>query len=89
MNRTIEATAPTPTARFGMAHAFVITAFLTAGVVLSLTARMPAQEILVLLGGVGAVSVAVLVAAGVRNAGAGLPSRLLRAAFAPGTGTSN
>ncbi|WP_191878679.1 MULTISPECIES: hypothetical protein [Streptomyces] len=72
-----------------MAHASVITAFLAAAVALSLTARMPVQDILVLLGGVGAVSVAVLVAAGVRNVGAGLSSRLLRAAFAPGTGTGS
>ncbi|MFE2553636.1 hypothetical protein ACFXGI_34650 [Streptomyces sp. NPDC059355] len=76
-----------------MAHAFVITAFLAAAVILSLVAHMQAKDILILLGGAGAVSVAVLVSANVRGGGkgggGGLLSRLLNAALSNGTGTGN
>ncbi|MFD6470045.1 hypothetical protein [Streptomyces goshikiensis] len=90
------ATSPTTSSvRFGMAHALVITAFLAAAVILSLTAHMPARDILTLLGGAGAVAVVVLVSANVRgggndkNGGMGLLRRLLSAAFTPGAGTGN
>ncbi|MFF0561521.1 hypothetical protein [Streptomyces sp. NPDC004266] len=74
------ASAPVSGMRFGMAHAFVIAAYLAAAVLLSLIARMPVEDILILLGGAGAVSVAVLVASNVRSGG-GLLRRLLNAAI--------
>ncbi|WP_328623644.1 MULTISPECIES: hypothetical protein [unclassified Streptomyces] len=90
MNSLDGASAPTSGMRFGMAHAFVINAFLGAAVLLSVVAHMPVQDILVLLGGAGAVGVAVLVAStvkGGKSGQAGLLRRLLTAAFgSPGNG---
>ncbi|WP_329375740.1 hypothetical protein OG625_00275 [Streptomyces sp. NBC_01351] len=84
--------APTGGVRFTAAHAFVITAYLAAAVLLALIAHMPVQDILVLLGGAGAVSVAVLVASNVndgKGGRTGLLRRLLNAAVGPGNGSVN
>ncbi|MEU7552998.1 hypothetical protein AB0B01_11725 [Streptomyces sp. NPDC044571] len=96
MSRTGGASAPTTpspstaSVRFGMAHAFVITAFLAAAVILSLTAHMAVQDILILLGGAGSVSVAVLISANIKTggkgSGGGLLRRLLNAALTNGSG---
>ncbi|MFF9011235.1 hypothetical protein ACF087_36390 [Streptomyces goshikiensis] len=86
------ASAPVSGVRFTSAHAFVITAYLAAAVLLTLIAHMAVQDILVLLGGAGAVSVAVLVASGVnsgKGGGTGLLRRLLNAAVGPGSGSVN
>ncbi|MGW0395969.1 hypothetical protein ACWDYJ_34945 [Streptomyces sp. NPDC003042] len=86
------ASASTPGVRFTMAHAFVITAYLAAAVLLTLIAHTPVQDILFLLGGAGAVSVAVLVASNVKDGkggGTGLLRRLLNAAVGPGNGSVN
>lgn len=93
MNTIDGAAAPASGVRFGMPHALVIAAYLAAAVLLSLYAHMPVQDILVLLGGAGAVSVAVLVASNVKNGkggGGGLLRRLLNAALGgPGSGSVN
>ncbi|MGW5739654.1 MULTISPECIES: hypothetical protein [Streptomyces] len=62
-----------------MAQALVIVAFLAAAVVLSLFTPMPVREVLLLLGAVGGLGVAVVVAANAtRHRGAGRERGLLR-----------
>ncbi|KOG64703.1 hypothetical protein ADK76_08540 [Streptomyces griseoflavus] len=75
-------------ARFGMAHAVVIVAFLAAAVILHLAARMTVRDVAFLLAAAGSISVAVLLAAntrGGRRGGQRLLRRLLNAVLAPGT----
>jgi hypothetical protein len=71
-------------APFGMAHAFVLVAFLAAAVVLTLIAHMDVRDILILLGGAGGTGAAVLLAAHMKNqrnirASAGVLRRIINA----------
>ncbi|MFF1401066.1 hypothetical protein ACFVZD_46095 [Streptomyces sp. NPDC058287] len=68
--QTPSASAVIVPSRFGMAHAIVLVAFVTAAVVLCLATRMPVNnvsDVLLLLGGAGSIGVAVLLSAGVGN----------------------
>jgi hypothetical protein len=72
-----------------MPQAFVLVAFLTAAVVLSLVAHMAARDVVILLGAVGSVGVAVVLATTTKGGGRGggrLLKRLLSAAMNNGAG---
>ncbi|MCX4673540.1 hypothetical protein OG453_44085 [Streptomyces sp. NBC_01381] len=80
------AAAPLP---FDMPQAFVLVAFLAAAVVLTLTAHMDVNDILILLGGAGGIGAVVLFSAHMKQkgprAGAGVFRRIITAVLNQGT----
>ncbi len=83
-----EADAATSGPAFAMPQALVILGFLTAAVVLRLSAHMTVQDIVVLLTVAGTTSVAVLLAVGIhsRRGGHSLLRRMLKAALTSASG---
>lgn len=83
-----ETKAPGPKPGFGIVQAVVIGLFLTAAVVLRLAARMEINDIVVLLGWVGGISVVVILATNAAGGGGGGPRRLLRRVLSAAAGHS-